>query len=395
MKSFTSKLFCLLVFSFFSVQLLVANNFTDKDSAQSETLFKTQPFLQNPFEGGVTISWFTNELTHGWVEFGTDQHFGQKAETRIGGQTVANVKHHKIRLENLNPGVTYYYRACSRKVLQYDAYKKNFGDIEYTETYSFKLPDTKLENFTALVFNDLHKHKETLEALLEQVKGVNYDFVIYNGDCIDDPVNEEDALKFISFSNEAVNAAEKPLIYIRGNHEIRGAFSVGLNQIIDYPGGKTFGAFNWGDTRFIILDCGEDKPDNHWVYYGLNNFDELRNSQLTFLEAERKNKAFRNAEKRVLIHHIPIHDSNPKQYAPCSELWSDVLNRSNISVALNAHTHHFAYHEKGSIGNDYPVIIGGGYKKNDATVMVLSKTGKKLSLKVTGADGTILGDYQF
>ena len=65
-----------------------------------------------------------------------------------------------------------------------------------------------------------------------------------NDDCLDDPVNEDHALEFITYSNEQVNAAEKPVFYIRGNHEIRGAFSVGLNDIIDYVGGKTYCAFN-------------------------------------------------------------------------------------------------------------------------------------------------------
>lgn len=49
----------------------------------------------------------------GWIDFGLTKNFGQKAETRIGGQSVANVKHHKIRLDKLQPGITYYYRACS------------------------------------------------------------------------------------------------------------------------------------------------------------------------------------------------------------------------------------------------------------------------------------------
>ena len=32
-------------------------------------------------------------------------------------------------------------------------------------------------------------------------------------------------------------------------------------------GDKTFCAFNWGDTRFVVLDCGEVNTDEHWVYY--------------------------------------------------------------------------------------------------------------------------------
>lgn len=35
---------------------------------------------------------------------------------------------------------------------------------------------------------------------------------------------------------------------------------------------KTYDSFNWRDTRIVILDYGEDKPDFHWGYYDLNDF---------------------------------------------------------------------------------------------------------------------------
>ena len=47
---------------------------------------------------------------------------------------------------------------------------------------------------------------------------------------------------------------------------------------------KTYDSFNWRDTRIVILDCGEDKPDFHWGYYDLNDFAELRNEQMDFLK---------------------------------------------------------------------------------------------------------------
>ncbi len=360
---------------------------------ESQTLFRTVPFLQNPIGGGITISWFTNVPSHGWVEFGNDKNLANKMETIIAGQVLANVKYHKVRLNDLVPGKTYYYRVGSREVLTYGAYKKEFGEKEYSEVYKFTLPDSKSSDFTALIFNDLHKRKQTLKGLMEQVAGVNYDFVMYNGDCIVDPSNEDSAINFLMYSNDQVNAAEKPVFYIRGNHEIRGAYSVNLNKLFDYVGGKTYGAFNWGNTRFVFLDCGEDKPDDHWVYFGLNSFEQLRNDQIGFLKNETKSKAFKKASKRILIHHIPLYRMDNKYYLPCKELWSGILNKSKFSVGINGHTHSFAYHKVGSLGNAYPVVIGGGHKEQGATVMILKKVGKSMQLKVIGIDGTVLGEY--
>ena len=102
--------------------------------------------------------------------------------------------------------------------------------------------------------------------MCSQIKGVDYDFVIFNGDCVDDPANHDQATAFISELTEGVEGVRVPVFFMRGNHEIRNAYSVGLHSLFDYVGDKTYGAFNWGDTRIVMLDCGEAKPDDHWVY---------------------------------------------------------------------------------------------------------------------------------
>ena len=72
-----------------------------------------------------------------------------------------------------------------------------------------------------------------------------------------------------------------------------------LRALFDYVDDKTYGAFSWGDTRFVMLDCGEDKPDSTWVYYGLNDFTGLRKDQVSFLSKELSGKEFKQASKRV------------------------------------------------------------------------------------------------
>lgn len=393
--SINNKLSILVLLLLVPMQLVLSGSNPKSNTKKviDPDIFKSVPFLQNPFNGNITISWFTTKLTHGWVEIGETKKLGQKRETRIGGQTVANVKHHKVKINNLTPGKKYYYRVASREILAYGAYNKKFGETIYSKIYSFTLPDNKSDNFTAIIFNDLHKHKKTISGLMKQVSNTDYDFVLFNGDCVDDPMKEEDATSFINFANKEVNASEKPVIYIRGNHEIRGAYSVGLNDILDYPGGKTYGAFNWGDTRFVVLDCGEDKPDSHPVYGELNSFEQLRNDQVTFLKKEIKSKKYKKASERILIHHIPLYLKKGK-YAPCKDLWEDILNKGKITVAINAHTHKFAYHKTNSLGNKYPIVVGGGYKEKGATVMILTKKKKSTTLKVLGFDGKVLGEYK-
>ncbi len=355
-------------------------------------IFRTLPYLQNPVGNGITVSWLTYVPVYSWVEYGTDRENLKKAHTLVDGQVICNNFIHKIRLEGLEPGKTYYYRVCSKEILSYRAYSKVFGETAVSELKSFTMPNGGNNDFTAVIFNDIHKQHRTFDALYDQVKGEKYDFVFFNGDCIDDPNNEDEAVFSLSYFNSKVGADRVPVFYLRGNHEIRNAYSIGLRGLFDYVGDKTYGAFSWGDTRFVMLDCGEDKPDSTWVYYGLNDFTQLRNDQVGFLKEELASKAFKKADKRVLIHHIPIYGSASKRYNPCRELWGKLLDKAPFNVAINAHTHRYAFHEAGEDGQGYPVVVGGGYSMKGATVMVLTKKGKELRLKVLAPDGEVLKD---
>ncbi|MDD4514380.1 endonuclease/exonuclease/phosphatase family protein [Massilibacteroides sp.] len=355
-------------------------------SADKAAIMRTKPYLQNPVDGGMTVSWLTNVPVYSWVEYGTDKNLELKKDLIVDGQIICNNTRHKIRLTDLKPGQTYYYRVCSREITLYEAYKKEFGDTAYSETYSFTMPG-KEGDFKAVIFNDLHKKNDVLDLLAKQIKGVDYDFVIFNGDCIDDPKNEKQAVYYLSYMNETVGAERKPVFYIRGNHEIRNAYSIQLRDLFDYVGDKTYSAFNWQDTRFVILDCGEDKPDSTWVYYNLNNFEQLRLDQVGFLKNELNSKAFKSAKKKVLVHHIPTYGMPSKSYLPCAELWNPLLSKAPFNVCLNGHTHRYAYHPKGSVGNNYPVVIGGGNRVETATVMLLERQGNTLSLKVMNTKG--------
>ena len=358
-------------------------------SAAVDRTFRTKPYLQKPVDNGITISWLTNVPVHSWVEYGKDGKLDQKEQLYVDGQMLCNNKTHHFRLTDLEPGVTYSYRVCSREITLYQAYKKEFGHTAYSDTYTFTLPSPDESDFTALVFNDVHKNFELMGKFAQLIsdKGLKYDFVFYNGDVIDDPKDQDQAVGFMKVLNEIAIAEKAPVFYMRGNHEIRNAYSIGLRSLFDYINGTTYGAFSWGDTRFVMLDCGEDKPDSTWVYYGLNDFNQLRDDQAVFLKKELAGKEFKQASKRVLIHHIPIYGNREGSYNPCLEKWGDILVSAPFDIAINGHTHRFAYHPKGSVGNNFPVVVGGGPRIEGAYMLVLQKKGKKLTFTALDVEG--------
>lgn len=361
-----------------------------RTAEKANKIFRTKPYLQNPVGNGVTVMWETTVPAYCWVEYGTDTTQLKRARTIVDGQVVCNNYLHKIRLDGLQPGQKYYYRVCSQEMLLYQAYKKVFGNTAQSSFSEFTLPAADTDSFTAVVFNDLHQHTQTFRALCKQIQNINYDFVVFNGDCVDDPVDHNQATTFISELTEGVRGDRIPTFFMRGNHEIRNAYSIGLRDHYDYVGDKTYGSFNWGDTRIVMLDCGEDKLDSHWVYYGLNDFTQLRNEQVDFLKKELAAKEFKKAKKRVLIHHIPLYGNDGVNL--CADLWTNLLEKAPFNVSLNAHTHKYAFHPKGELGNNYPVVIGGGYKMDSATVMILEKKKDELKVKVLNVKGEILLD---
>lgn len=71
------------------------------------------------------------------------------------------------------------------------------------------------------------------------------------------------------------------------------------------------------------------------------------------------------------------------------------MEKAPFDVSLNAHVHKFGYHPKGAEGNTYPVIKGGGYKPESATVMILDKNKDRLNVRVLDVNGKELLNENF
>ena len=414
-------------------RVLEAKTASDHRPVVSEFRIKTpahrffygKPYLQNPSNNGITIMFQTRRPSYCWIEFTTDSLLAahgdaapQKARSLIGGQVICHDIEQKIRLNDLKEGTTYYYRVCAQELLENRAYFKAFGDTIRTPYYRFTLPASDTDDFTAIILNDMHCSDQVEQKMSDLAKTIPHDIVFFNGDCLPEPADRYEAIVNINRLAERFEGSTHPIFFIRGNHEIRNAYSSGMPSLFDNPplpyiletkhensdasdeqtgwqvsspneAQKPYGAFSWGDTRFVYLDCGEDKPDNTWVYYGLNDFTEFRKEQATFLKKEIRSREFRRADRHILLGHIPLW-GNTDKYQPSPALWCPILKKSSWDIGLFAHTHHFKYYQRNSIKNPFPIYIGGGKKVETATMAVLRKEGKRLTLKVYNAKGKLL-----
>jgi hypothetical protein len=242
---------------------------------------------------------------------------------------------------------------------------------------------------TAVIYNDLHNGAETFHSLRRVVGDIAFDFSLFNGDSLADPGVEKQVLTTFATFTAGAQAGRRPAFFLRGNHETRGAFARALPRLFAWPGDKPYFAISAGPVRWVVLDCGEDKPDDHSAYSGLVDFQTFRREETEWLKRELASSEFRGAGWRVLVHHIPIYSGRERggYSQPCQELWGKLLESVPVDLAINGHTHSAAFHAASSVGNPYPVAVGGGPKVPGATVMILEADTNHLKLRMLNTEG--------
>lgn len=177
---------------------------------------------------------------------------------------------------------------------------------------------------------------------------------------------------------------------IRGNHETRGSFAREYKRYFDYPENKFYQAFRIGPIYWIILDSGEDKPDDHEVYGGTVDYDNYRLEQKEWLAKVLQSKERREAKHTLVITHIPFQHSDDwhgtKHNHQC---FHELINNNDVDAVISGHTHKYSFHPPDQ-NHNYYVIIGGGPKAGNRTYVDISAAAKNLKISLNLDDGTII-----
>ena len=163
-------------------------------------------------------------------------------------------------------------------------------------------------------------------------------------------------------------AKTTPMFYARGNHETRGSFA---HQFLNYfptPTGETYYTFRCGPVFFVMLDAGEDKPDNDIEYFGMADYDRFRRKQVEWLKKVVESPEFKEAPYRIAIIHLPTVEVTNHAGVEVRELFAPILNKAGIDVMLGGHTHRHLYVPAGERECDYPVLINKAEEALDVDV---------------------------
>ena len=273
------------------------------------------PYLQNVGETEATFVWVANKPSIGWVELAPDDGTNYYAVERPKFfDTTNGVKNtstlHSVKVKGLKPGTNYRYRVYVTEVLSHKSWIVNYGrtdaiDVFYGQPPMFRTNDTKKAETSFAVVNDIHARAGDITKLMNVANYKQKDMVIFNGDMLSNLTSEEQI--FTGFMDESIKlfAKEKPLYYVRGNHETRGEYATMCQKYFSPKEPHLYYMFSQGPVCFIMLDTGEDKPDTDLEYSGITDYDNYRNEQAEWLAQVVKSEEYRRAKWHVVVGHIP------------------------------------------------------------------------------------------
>jgi 3',5'-cyclic AMP phosphodiesterase CpdA len=355
--------------------------------------FLTQPYLHTLDNKQMYIRWITNRNCYSWVEYGETDVLDKKVHAITDGLVNSNNRVHEIFLQNLIPGKTYHYRVASKEMRRWDEDVVVFGETIYSKTYTFRTIAEDADEINFLVLNDLHDMPSSFPHLLQLNGKSPYDFVFLNGDMFNFQSGEAQIIQHLITPCTTDFAIQKPLLFVRGNHELRGPFAHQLKDYFSYPQGYYF-HFQYGPLFAIAIDTGEDKEDDKPVYAGFAAFDAFREKQALWIEKLMQSEVYRNARYKVVFMHIPPFYSNDAHGSLHSrQLFSPLFDKYKVDLVVCGHTHVHGVHPPVKGIHDYPIVIGGGPLPGTRTLIKVDADQVELKLQMLDDSGKEVGTY--
>ncbi|MCB1098199.1 MAG: metallophosphoesterase [Verrucomicrobiae bacterium] len=347
------------------------------------------PVVMAPRTDGVEIVWRVSGLAKGYVEYGTSKDLGNVARSDGWGLRPAGKEVIRVRLEGLEEGTTYHYRVIT------EGFDTKTPALETGPLRSFRTLSASAESTSFCVWNDTHKHDETIRNLASITPAS--DFLLWNGDVSNDWNREGEVAEAVLTPGGAGSGVdftgESPLLLLRGNHDVRGILAHQVEDYVAMPDGKPWYAFRSGPVAFICMDTGEDKSDNHPYLFGRAACEPMRIEEAAWLEKIIERPGIRNAPYRVVFCHIPLRwtdeetDHGFDYFSERSrKLWHGSLVKWGAQIVVSGHTHQDAYIEP-TDAFPYAQLVGGGPKMPQARLITGNANGEELVFRVLDLAG--------
>ena len=304
------------------------------------------PWLTHPDLGRMTVNFITPAPMVAFVDY---REAGSRAEwsraaSLYGGQVRNDLSEHAIVLKNLKEDTCYEYRV----VLSPEPWS---GKEFYSPHQIFRSFGKQAQRFKAFYTSDTQispaKRVKLLSDFIRNCGAVDADLFIHGGD-VDNAFDVAEPLMIGSFTDVVgnKNSISIPLVVVRGNHEYRGDASCSFLRYFGGTESRSYYGFRKGNTCFVVLDTGEDKPRvaNNRLY--VRTYDTaLMKEQRAWLTKFVKSDTFQKAKFRIVLAHSPGWGEkymNDSVKTITDGIFTGDAPSEKIHLWLCGHTHRYA-----------------------------------------------------
>ncbi|MBQ9859977.1 MAG: metallophosphoesterase [Clostridia bacterium] len=256
------------------------------------------------------------------------------------------------------------YTVCVRPLVERKPY---FTETAPVEEYPYAFRPLPTENIRAYHISDAHN---MVEPPIRAARAFgDIDLLILNGDVID---HSGDPTKFDNIYRicDELTHGEIPVIFSRGNHDMRGNYAEKFAEYTPNHHGNTYYTFRLGSLWGLLLDCGEDKPDGNPEYGNTICCHVFRRRQTAFLQdlIARATDTYeaQGITTRVVIVHNPFSNVFPAPFDIEQDLYREwcTLLREQVKphVMITGHKHTLEVWNPGCeqdvLGQPCPVVVG-------------------------------------
>ena len=304
-------------------------------------------------EDKYQIVFSTNSEATGWVEID-----GVNYYDTYNGSTKKYTMIHKIEVPMTALDSAKKYTVHTQRSI----YCGPFGGFlgrDISKTINFKPVNTS-DGIQYLSFSDIHMNIKPASKTASYVE--NYDFLVLVGDIISDVETFDDA-NFNNLVAHQITRGEIPVVYARGNHDVKGRYGEELHKFVGAKDDKFYYTFYFDNVYGVVLDIGEDHDDDWWEYYGTSHYEEYRNEQVALLEEEIAKGDFNHYEYHLAVCHIPVVFVNYRHnHEEIKAQLTNLLNQMDIDMFLCGHQHELMIFEPGLITPNTSLVYNPNYK---------------------------------
>lgn len=343
-----------------------------------------------------------NEPCLMWVGIGENEYYDDSNGILRSGRLT-----HKMTVPMAELDAARSYTVRWRKMIERKPYRSEVGEIE-EYTSAFRPIDPDKERINIYNIADAHNRVDgpiNAGKYFERT-GEELDLLILNGDI---PNHSGDVAYFEAIHRIAagVTGGEIPVVFARGNHDTRGVCAELIEDYTPTDNGVSYYTFRLGPVWGIVMDCAEDKPDDHVEYAHTICCEDFRRRETRWLEAlcnaEKPEYSDGGIKYKIVVVHNPFTERRNPPFDIEEDTfahWASLLRENvkpHLMICGHVHKCYVTYPggERDAFGQPCPIVAASKLSKDDLSFFVggaITLDGNMAYVRFTDNDGNIVGE---